>query len=237
MARVHDVDPGLIDRTRALAARPAQRRRLVGARGPRARTRTRPAAATAGPAGDDRVHRLGRLRRRRPATRRPADAGLPAAHAAAVDRRPVRPGPGRQRPAGPRPEGHGARRRTSTGSTRSKQTSEDGKLAWWEQPAGAADARSTAAGRAGGVETTALAALALLAAGREPETTRGGPGLAGRPEGRPGTWHSTQATVLALKALLAGTGKPLAATAAADRRRPRRRARPRDRRSPPTRPT
>ncbi|WP_406698046.1 MG2 domain-containing protein [Singulisphaera sp. Ch08] len=89
-----------------------------------------------------------------------------------------------------------------------KHDSDDGRLSWWEPPA----SRRTVfygAGAAGGVETTATAILALLADGGEPATTRAALGwLAGRKD-RHGTWGSTQATVLALKALLAGTGKAL----------------------------
>ena len=83
-----------------------------------------------------------------------------------------------------------------------------GKFAWWEQPAGA---RTTfyGAGRSGEVETTALATLALVRAGRNPDTTRRPLAWLTSQKDPKGTWHSTQATVLALKALLAGTGKPL----------------------------
>ena len=65
------------------------------------------------------------------------------------------------------------------------------------------------AGESRRIETTALAVLALLNAGRSPESVRGALAwLVAQKDGR-GTWGSTQATVLALKALLAGTGKPL----------------------------
>jgi uncharacterized protein YfaS (alpha-2-macroglobulin family) len=87
-----------------------------------------------------------------------------------------------------------------------KHSSVDGKLTWWEQPA---HARTNfyGSGTSGSIETTAVAALALF--GREPGTARAALAwLAAQKDSR-GTWHSTQATVLALKALLAGTGKPL----------------------------
>jgi uncharacterized protein YfaS (alpha-2-macroglobulin family) len=89
-----------------------------------------------------------------------------------------------------------------------KRTSEDGKRVWWEQ---AANARTTfyGSGRAGSIETTALAALAMLRAGSNPGTTRGALTWLVEQKDASGTWHSTQATVLALKALLAGTNKPL----------------------------
>lgn len=89
-----------------------------------------------------------------------------------------------------------------------KQTSPDGKLAWWEQ---AADGRTAfyGAGQAGQIETTALAALALLKAGQQRATTRAALGWLIAQKDARGTWHSTQATVLSLKALLAGTGAAL----------------------------
>jgi A-macroglobulin TED domain/Alpha-2-macroglobulin family/MG2 domain/Macroglobulin domain MG3/Bacterial Alpha-2-macroglobulin MG10 domain len=88
-----------------------------------------------------------------------------------------------------------------------KKSADDGRLAYWEQPAG----RRTAfygAGRGGQVETTALAALALLHRNQSPETTRRALAWLVKQKGEAGTWSSTQATVLALKALVAGTGKP-----------------------------
>jgi uncharacterized protein YfaS (alpha-2-macroglobulin family) len=89
-----------------------------------------------------------------------------------------------------------------------KKFSADGKFKWWEQPAGA---RTTfyGAGRGGEVETTALATLALIRAGRNPDTTRKALAWLISQKDANGAWYSTQATVLALKALLAGTGKPL----------------------------
>src|SRR5262249_2467519 len=91
-----------------------------------------------------------------------------------------------------------------------KKSADDGRLAYWEQPAGG---RTTfyGAGRGGRVETTALAALALLHRNRGPATTRPAPAWLVKPKGAAGTWPSTQATVLALKALVAGTGKPIGA--------------------------
>ena len=89
-----------------------------------------------------------------------------------------------------------------------KRQSADGKLVWWEQP----DAGRTifhGGGRAANIEATALATLAMLQSGGYPGAT--GRALAWLIEQKDpqGTWYSTQATVLALKALLAGTGKPL----------------------------
>jgi hypothetical protein len=65
------------------------------------------------------------------------------------------------------------------------------------------------AGRGGSVETTALSALAMLRAGRHPATARGALAWIVGQRDADGTWYSTQATVLALKALLAGRDVPL----------------------------
>jgi uncharacterized protein YfaS (alpha-2-macroglobulin family) len=65
------------------------------------------------------------------------------------------------------------------------------------------------AGRSGAVETTAMAALALLESGQYPPAVRGALAWIVQQKDERGTWRSTQATVLALKALLAGAGKPL----------------------------
>jgi hypothetical protein len=88
-----------------------------------------------------------------------------------------------------------------------KRSADDGRLVYWEQPAGGRTA-FYGAGRGGQVETTALAALALLHRNQSPETTRRALAWLVKQKDAAGTWPSTQATVLALKALLAGTGKP-----------------------------
>jgi uncharacterized protein YfaS (alpha-2-macroglobulin family) len=87
-----------------------------------------------------------------------------------------------------------------------KKASDDGKFFYWEQPA---NRRTTfyGAGRSGSIETTALATLALLEHSHAPATTRGGLGWLIQQKDARGTWHSTQATVLALKALISGTGQ------------------------------
>ncbi len=83
-------------------------------------------------------------------------------------------------------------------------TTADGKLDFWEQRANDRTA-FYGSGQSGQVETTALAALALMRAKRSPGaaldrlTTQRDPR---------GSWYSTQATVLALKALLAGEETP-----------------------------
>nr|WP_315851747.1 alpha-2-macroglobulin family protein [Blastopirellula retiformator] len=89
-----------------------------------------------------------------------------------------------------------------------RQTSSDGKRTWW----GSSNSGRTmfyGAGRSQDIETTSLAMLALIRGKREAATIRGGLSwLIDHKDGR-GTWHSTQATVLALKALIAGTGRTL----------------------------
>ncbi len=84
---------------------------------------------------------------------------------------------------------------------------DDGKLVHWEQDAGQRT-MFYGAGVSGQVETTALATLALLQAKRHPELTRGALAWLVSKKDANGTWHSTQATVLALKAILLGTGQP-----------------------------
>ncbi|MFO0843938.1 MAG: alpha-2-macroglobulin family protein [Gemmataceae bacterium] len=83
--------------------------------------------------------------------------------------------------------------------------SDDGRHHFWGQEPGGRTLFH-AAGVSGQVETTALAALALLEAKRHPAVTHGALAWLVAKKDAHGTWHSTQATVLALKALLAGTG-------------------------------
>ncbi len=94
-----------------------------------------------------------------------------------------------------------------------KKSSGDGKQSWWELGDGS---RTTfySSGRSGDVEVTALAALAMQAAKSHSATVRGALSwLVAQRDGQ-GTWHSTQATIIALKALIGGTsaaaeaGKP-----------------------------
>ncbi|HTU27223.1 MAG TPA: hypothetical protein VMF30_17580, partial [Pirellulales bacterium] len=89
-----------------------------------------------------------------------------------------------------------------------KQISPDGKLAWWEM---APDSSTAFYGRGhgGSVETTALAALAMIETHRYPETSRAALAWLVAQKGPHGLWPSTQATVLALKALITGTGAAL----------------------------
>lgn len=95
------------------------------------------------------------------------------------------------------------------------QVAPDGKLAWWDPPAGSRTC-FYAGGRSAQVETTALATLALLRSGRHPDAARAALAWLARQKDANGTWHSTQATVLALKALVAGTGKSTADEQARD---------------------
>ena len=89
-----------------------------------------------------------------------------------------------------------------------KQTSTDGKQTWWAQSAGERTI-VYGSGRGGQVETTATAALAMIRASRMPATVRGSLAWLIAQRGSHGTWPSTQGTVLALKALIAGTGQTL----------------------------
>ena len=96
-----------------------------------------------------------------------------------------------------------------------RQKSSDGKQVWWEQDQ---DQRTMFYGsrQAGDIETTALSVLAFLsphvpsgsASGMYRTTAHHGLNwISARRDGH-GTWLSTQATVLALKGLLAGTEQP-----------------------------
>lgn len=88
-----------------------------------------------------------------------------------------------------------------------RKTSDDGKFAWWEPPAGD---RMTfyGGGESAKIETTALSALALLASNQGAQARPALSWLVTKKDAN-GTWHSTQATVLSLEALVAGTGKSL----------------------------
>jgi hypothetical protein len=83
-----------------------------------------------------------------------------------------------------------------------------GKKAYW---AARLNARTTfyGSGTSGDIETTALAALAFMTAKQYPATTRAALSwLVSQKDGN-GTWRSTQATVLALKALIAASSSSL----------------------------
>jgi uncharacterized protein YfaS (alpha-2-macroglobulin family) len=87
--------------------------------------------------------------------------------------------------------------------------SSDGKLAWWELAAG----RHTmfyGGGRCASVEITALAALAMMETGQHPETVRQSLAWLVTQKDSRGTWYSTQATVWTLRALTKSIGRVLA---------------------------
>jgi uncharacterized protein YfaS (alpha-2-macroglobulin family) len=93
-----------------------------------------------------------------------------------------------------------------------KSTSFDGKLAWWQHGATRTDRGRTifyGSGKAGDVEATSLAALALITSKYNPTTARSALSWLVQQKESFGAWSSTQATILALKALLAGTGETL----------------------------
>ncbi len=79
-------------------------------------------------------------------------------------------------------------------------------VAWWARPA---ESRTMfyGAGRSADVEATALAALALMEAGREPRLVRGALAWLAEQRDAYGTWGTTQATVLALRALVEGADR------------------------------
>ena len=65
------------------------------------------------------------------------------------------------------------------------------------------------AGNCLAIETTALASMAMLKCSRHPETLKQALGWLSQEKDQFGTWYSTQATILAMKALLSGTGHAL----------------------------
>ncbi len=89
----------------------------------------------------------------------------------------------------------------------------DDKSCWWEQPAGAARP-FYGDGKTGQIETTAMATLAMLSAKSHAATSNKALHWLVVNKDPQGTWYSTQSTVLALQALLLGTN---AAAEAKDR--------------------
>ncbi|MGD9646340.1 MAG: MG2 domain-containing protein [Pirellulales bacterium] len=87
------------------------------------------------------------------------------------------------------------------------ETSEDGKQAWWTS--GAARTTFYGSGQSANIETTALATLTLVDARHSPHLTRAALAWLIAHKDPRGTWGTTQATVLTLKALLAATEQPL----------------------------
>jgi uncharacterized protein YfaS (alpha-2-macroglobulin family) len=90
-----------------------------------------------------------------------------------------------------------------------RHTDDDDKLVWWEQPAGQRTC-FYAIGRSAAVEATAVAVQVLLKTGREPGVSRAALGWLVTQKNPAGIWHTTQATMLALQALTAGTTGKLA---------------------------
>lgn len=89
-----------------------------------------------------------------------------------------------------------------------KQQDAQAKQVWWQ--AGVSTAFH-GAGDAADVETTALAALAMFTARQHLDSARRSLAWIVSQKDARGTWHSTQATVLALRALLAASDAPLGA--------------------------
>src|SRR5262249_17404860 len=88
-----------------------------------------------------------------------------------------------------------------------KRVSADGRQTWWELQPG----ESTAfygAGECANIEATSLAALAFVKAGANYGTVRNALTWLADRRGSTGHWGSTQATILALKALMAGIRWP-----------------------------
>ena len=93
-----------------------------------------------------------------------------------------------------------------------KRVSADGKTVSW---AAASQTIYYGSGRAGGVETTALALLALIKGKAHAPTVNRGLRHLVKAKDAHGTWYSTQATILAMKALL---GAAAGTTSAGDTR-------------------
>jgi hypothetical protein len=89
-----------------------------------------------------------------------------------------------------------------------KQMSPDGKQVWWDR-AGQAYTTFRGGGLTSGIETTALAALAFMKAGEHSGTVHGALNWIVAQKDAHGTWRSTQSTVLALKALVAASSQAL----------------------------
>ena len=191
MARVHDVDPRLIERTRAwlLERREADGRWGGGADDVAVTAYVAWAVFGDGRTDGDAALTLDRLFANSP--RSIDDPFVLAMVANAIEA---------IRPEHPRLAAYRNR------LVELRHASPDGKLTWWQQSRG----RRTlfhGAGRGGDVETTALAVLALLGSSEHRATASGALRWIAEQKDDRGTWHSTQATVMALKALLAGTGR------------------------------
>lgn len=86
-------------------------------------------------------------------------------------------------------------------------------VTWWEANAGGADAKGSgptvtfATGDSATIETTALVAYAMIRTSRFPGTVNGALTYLAKSKDARGTWGSTSATILAMKAILAGMGE------------------------------
>ena len=89
-----------------------------------------------------------------------------------------------------------------------KKQTPDGKQVWWDQSTGQ-QTTFYGGGQSANVETTAMTVLAYIKSNRNPASTRGALQWLTSAKDERGTWHSTQATILALKALIAGTDAKL----------------------------
>jgi type II secretory pathway pseudopilin PulG len=88
------------------------------------------------------------------------------------------------------------------------QRSADSKQVFWQQAEGEISP-FLGRGYGGQVETTAIATLALIHAGLHSDLATGGLAWLIRNQDEFGTWNTTQATILALQALVAGSERPL----------------------------
>jgi uncharacterized protein YfaS (alpha-2-macroglobulin family) len=193
MARVHDVDPMLIERTRAWLLKQRQRDGSwqPDGHGAGADNRLTATAYVAWAVFDNNAAAkeanltLDYLLRRKPADiSDPYTLALVANALLALDSTGTRAGPYLDR-------------------LETLKRTDGGRFAWWQR---AADERTIfyGAGASADVETTALTALAMLKAKRPGSVAAGLAWLMSKKDAH-GTWGSTQATVLSLKALLAGT--------------------------------
>ncbi|MGH9173916.1 MAG: hypothetical protein ACRD1H_06145, partial [Vicinamibacterales bacterium] len=89
-----------------------------------------------------------------------------------------------------------------------KKTDETGKRVWWDLGEGA-ETTFYGSGPSGNIEVTALATLVMMETDAHAATVRKALTWLVEQRDAQGTWHSTQATVLSLKALIAGTQNPL----------------------------
>lgn len=90
-----------------------------------------------------------------------------------------------------------------------EQRTADGGVVYWKTEAASFMGGT---GQSGGIETTALAVMAFLRAGAYPDAVSGGLAYLVQAKDSWGTWQTTQATILSLKALLLSMEKSEAAS-------------------------